>query len=463
MLSCLPKRKKPACSFSTNLNHKGHKFIARMRVSISIIFLLLSAQVFSQRVLSIEEAIGTALKNNYDILLMKNQAQTSAVDYSYAYAAFLPQVNGTAGKIWNDNNQKQNFIDGRKRSANVNSSNLTAAVDLDWTLFDGLKMFATRNRYEQLRNLGEINIRNQVVNSVAQVINNYYNIVRQKQQLKAIDTLITINEERVKLADKKISVGLGSKPELLQARVDLNAQRAARLLQETLIAQLREQLNQLTGIPIETEYDVSDSIPLNLNLDYNKIANDLDKTNPALIAGQKSIDIAKLALKERRAELLPILQFNSAYNFGRTSNASVVNPEFQPIFSLNKGFNYGFTATIPILNGMNTRRLIKQAGLDIEYNTLAYKSQQSQVELGVNSSFKDYQYQKKALQLEEENIALAKENVFIALERFRQGVSTYLELREAQISLESAYNRLIAARYNTKLAETELLRLKGTL
>jgi outer membrane protein TolC len=140
-----------------------------------------------------------------------------------------------------------------------------------------------------------------------------------------------------------------------------------------------------------------------------------------------------------------------------------VNPEFQPIFSLNKGFNYGFTATIPILNGFNTRRLIKQAGLDLEYNKLAYTTQKSRIELGINSSYKDYEYQKKALLLEEENISLAKENVFIALERFRQGVSTYLELREAQISLDSAYNRLIAARYNMKVAETELLRLKGTL
>ena len=161
--------------------------------------------------------------------------------------------------------------------------------------------------------------------------------------------------------------------------------------------------------------------------------------------------------------MFPTVQFNSAYNFGRLSNASVVNPEFQPIFSLNKGFNYGFTATIPILNGFNTRRLIKQAGLDLEYNKLAYTTQKSRIELGVNSSYKDYEYQKKALLLEEENITLAKENVFIALERFRQGVSTYLELREAQISLDSAYNRLIAARYNTKIAETELLRLKGTL
>ena len=375
-----------------------------MRILSPIIFLLVSVNVHSQRVLTIEEAIGTALKNNYDILLVKNDARSSALDFSYAYAAFLPQLNGTAGKVWNDNNQKQNFIDGRKRSANVNSSNVSATVNLNWTLFDGLKMFATRNRFEQLKELGEANVKVQVVNSVAAVINNYYNIVRQKQQLRAIDTLMSINEERVKLADKKISVGMGSKPELLQARVDLNAQRAARLLQETLIGQLREQLNQLSGIPVQTEYDVSDSIPINLGIEYNYVSNDIEKTNPGLLASQKTIDIAKLALKERRAELFPILQFNSAYNFGRTSNASVVNPEFQPIFSLNKGFNYGFTATIPILNGFNTRRLIKQAGLDLEYNQLAYTTQKSRIELGVSNSYKDYQYQKKALLLEEENI-----------------------------------------------------------
>lgn len=434
-----------------------------MRILSSIVLLTVSLNVYSQRILTVEEAIGTAVKNNYDILLVKNDAQSAVVDYSYAYAAFLPQLNGTAGKVWNDNNQKQNFLDGRKRSANVNSSNVSANVNLEWTLFDGLKMFATRNRYEQLKELGEANIKVQVVNAVAAVINNYYNIVRQKQQLRALDTLMTINDERVKLAEKKISVGLGSRPELLQARVDLNAQRAARMLQETLIAQLREQLNQLMALPVQTEYDVSDSIPLNLNIEYNSVANDIEKTNPGLLASAKTIDIAKIALKERRAELFPTVQFNSAYNFGRLSNASVVNPEFQPIFSLNKGFNYGFTATIPILNGFNTRRLIKQAGLDLEYNKLAYTTQKSRIELGVNSSYKDYEYQKKALLLEEENITLAKENVFIALERFRQGVSTYLELREAQISLDSAYNRLIAARYNTKIAETELLRLKGTL
>jgi outer membrane protein len=119
--------------------------------------------------------------------------------------------------------------------------------------------------------------------------------------------------------------------------------------------------------------------------------------------------------------------------------------------------------SVPIFNGFNTRRLIRQAQLDIRYQELFYDNQRSLIDVTISNAWKDYELQKQLLQLEEENINLAKENVAIALERFRQGVSTNLELREAQISLEAAYNRLIAARYNTKLAETELLRLKGDL
>jgi outer membrane protein TolC len=99
----------------------------------------------------------------------------------------------------------------------------------------------------------------------------------------------------------------------------------------------------------------------------------------------------------------------------------------------------------------------------VQYQQLVYENELTKLDVGLSNAFKDYELQKQLLALEEDNITLAKENVFIALERFRQGVSTWLELRDAQQSLELSYNRLIAARYNTKLAETELLRLKGDL
>jgi outer membrane protein TolC len=428
-----------------------------------VLFLLPVFVSAQQTVLTLEEAIASALQSNYNILLVKNDSSVFALDRSFTYAAFIPRLNGSAQKVWNNNAQKQELPNGTKRdTSGIKSNNLQASLNLNWTLFDGLKMFITRDRLVELDRLGGLTVKNQVVTTVADVVNNYYNIVRSKLQLKAIDEQISINEERVKLADRKFSVGLGAKPELLQAKVDLNARKAARLRQLTLIDQLKERLNQVMAVVLSTNYDVIDSIPINTELQYGDLQNNITNTNPSLLIARKNIEISKLIVRERKADRYPILTFNSAYNFTRTENKAVIN-QFTPLFNQNRGFNYGFGLSVPILNNFNTKRLIQQAELDVQYQEIFLKNQLSLVDLALSNAFKNYELEKKSLALEEENISLARENVSIALERFRQGVSTYLELRDAQISLEQALDRLIAARYNTKLAETELLRLKGDL
>lgn len=432
------------------------------QILVCLIFLL-PCSLSAQTLLTLEEAVQKALEKNYDIRLTQNDLQAYALDHEYANAAFLPRLNGTASKVWNSNSQRQTFTDGTERERDdIKSTNLASAINLNWTIFDGMKMFVTRDKLEEFKKLGELAVKNQVVLTISDVTARYYNIVQAKQQVSAISEQISINEERVKLAERKISVGLGSKPELLQASVDLNAQKASMLQQQTLIAQLREQLNQLMGDPVDVYFDVTDSIPINLNLQYGDLATSLDASSPALQVARKNIDLARLTVRERKAERWPVINFNSAYNFTRLDNTVVINP-FQPLFSLNRGLNYGLSATVPILNGFNTRRMIRQAELDVQYQELFYQNQRSQIDLSLSNAYRNYQYQIKALRLEEENIELARENVSIALERFRQGVSTYLELREAQISLSDSYNRLIAARYNTKVAETDLLRLKGSI
>lgn len=425
---------------------------------------LVTVNVCYGQVLTLEEAISTALKNNYNILLARIDSSVAALDNSYANAAFIPQINANAGRLWNVNAQKVEFADGRKRdTSGLKTNNLTASVALNWTLFDGLRMFATRDRLAELVRLGELGIKNEVVNTVAGVITTYYNVVQEKQQLKAIEEQMSINAERVKLADRKLSVGLGTRQELLQAQTDLNAQKSAQLGQRTAIEQLKQQLNQAMGVDIARSYDVLDTIPINSSIQLEDIRSVAEANNPQLLIARKNIDIANIALRERKAEFWPTLSFTSAYNFTRQNNNAVVNVVSQPLFSLNRGLNYGFTLSVPILNNFNTRRLVKQAKLDITRQEVLLDQQRLQLDLNIYNAFKTYQFQKQALDLEEANIQLAKDNVTIAFERFRLGVSTYLELRDAQQSLETAYNRLIAARYNTKVAETELLRLRGDL
>jgi outer membrane protein TolC len=441
-----------------------------MRTCLIFCILLVGPVSQAQRMLTLEEAITTALKNNYDILLARNDSAAAAIDYEYRNAALLPRLNATAGTTWNNNNVRQVLADGTKRESNgLKSNNINAQVALNWTLFDGLKMFATRDKLQEFLALGELTIRNQVINTVADVIATYYNIVQQKQQLLAIREQMSLSQERVKLAEYKLDIGVGAKPDVLQSKVDLNAQRAQELRQETLIIQLKEELNQLMNPPggirevaTSTTYEVSDSIPINHNLVLGDIQAGVETTNPSLLLARKNIDIANITLRERKAERFPIVSFNSAYNFNRVENQAVIN-NFSTLFNRNRGLNYGLTATIPIFNNFNTRRQIRQAQLDITYQQLFYDYQKSLVNLSVFNAFKEYELQRQALLLEEENILLARENVNIIFQVYRLNSTTLIQLKEAQRSLQDAYTRLITARYNTKLAETELLRLKGDL
>lgn len=436
----------------------------RIRLVPAIIILLgILPATNAQEVISLQDAIDAALKKNYDIETVRIDSSSYALDNEYRNAVFLPDINGVATRLFNNNNQRQLLADGSERKSNgIKSNNLQSSVNLNWVLFDGLRMFATRQKYAEFIRLGAFAVKEQITVSIASVINNYYDIVRQKQQLRAIEEQISINDERVTLAEKKFSVGLGAKPELLQAKVDLNAQKAAQLTQQTLIAQLKEQLNRLMGTQVTKSFEVSDSIPINYDLTVGRIKDQLAIGNPTLQLLNKNIDIAKLTYKEARADLYPTLALSSAFNFSRTNNEIVIN-NFTPLFNRNQGFNYGLSLTFPVLDNLNVRRTARQAKLAISTQEVNYQNQLSLIDVQVNNAFKNYELYKKLLGLEEENIKLARENVNIALQRFKLGISTNLELREAQISLEQGFNRLIAARYNTKVAETELLRLQGNI
>lgn len=425
-----------------------------------VVFSFLSA---SAQNITLDEVVSAALEKNYDVRVLQQTSAVAANDLRFSFGAFIPQINATGSYVKNNNNSQNITFSDVETIRNGAKSTLTnGSVQMVWTLFDGTKMFATRNRLEQLASLGEVNVRNQMMNTTANVITLYYNIVRQKQQRKAIIELMAVNEERVKLAERKLQVGSGSKPELLQAKVDLNAQRTAILAQESLIQQLKDQLNGALAMSLPDVYDVTDTIPIDLTLTEEEIIQGIEQTNPALLASKKNIDIANLVMKENRRSRSPILNFTSSYNYGQTENELQVSPVSQK-FTKNQGYNYGLSLAVPIMNGMNVNRLVAQSKINLERAKLVYDQQKIIAMVGVRNAYVAYDNYKKALLIEEENLLLAKENVNIALAGFRRGIYTFIELRTAQQSLADAYSRLIAARYNAKVSETELLRLKGSL
>lgn len=417
----------------------------------------------AQQRLTVEDVVVLALEKGYDVKITQNLLESSRTDAKNSIGVFLPDVTLTGARNWNRNDSRQTLADNSEVDRpNIRQNTMNAQAQLTWTLFDGLKMFATYRGLQELAAVNEVQVKNQMANTMASVIANYYNVVAQKQQLRAITEQISIGEERVKLAERKLQVGSGAKTELLQARLDQNAFRTQALQQEALIIQTKAALNQTSGLQLPDEFEVADTIPLNLDLTIEEIMQEIESTSPALIAARGNIEVARFALKARRGDRLPVLNFVSSYNFNRNESNQAQN-QFSPIATRTNGYSYGLNASWPLLNNLVVTNAVQLAMINLQRQELLYEQAKAAAVAGVRIAYSRYDNARKTLAIEEENIQFARENVSIALETFKRGVATFIELRTAQQSMVDAATRLTTARFNAKVSETELLRLKGAL
>ena len=421
----------------------------------SLCYLTLNAQ----EILTLEEAIQIGLKNNYSINIARNDSAAARNNSNAVTAGFLPDVNAYSSGSRTKNDLQQNFSSGLEiNRQGVISKNLNAGIEVGLTVFDGFKMFATYDKIKELEQIGLLRLKLQIENTIAEIINAYYNIVLQKQLAKTIEYSMTVYDERVSLTQAKLDIGIGNKTELLQAKIDKNARRSALLTQKTLFERAKITLNELLARPLEIQYSVVDSMPVTYNPAFEDLRKSVQKQNINLLLFEKNTYIGAYEVREMQALRYPTLRLTSAYNINRSANEA----GFQ-LSNQSKGLNYGFTATWSIFNGFSTNRQIKNAKIDFLNDQLLFNEVKQSVDAGLLKTWRSFKDALEILTLEEENFKLVKENLDIALERYKLGLSTSLELKEAQTSYEEAETRLVNARYSFKLGETELKRLNGEL
>ncbi|MBA3971776.1 MAG: TolC family protein, partial [Bacteroidetes bacterium] len=294
--------------------------------------------------------------------------------------------------------------------------------------------------------------------TLAQIIVFYYNVVRQKQLIKGLSENIKISEERLKIAETKMNIGSGSKLDVLQAKVDMNAQTSNLFRQTSLLSEIKMNMNQLLAREPDKDFDVSESAVPELQLKFDELKTEMSNANSDILYAQRNISLSGQQYKEIRSQAFPKLNFNANYLFSRSENQAGFS-----LLNQNLGLNLGFTASWTIFNGFNTKYQIKNSRLQMENSEYLYRSVRLKVEQTLAVNYRNYLDDQKILDLEEENVKLAKEAVDIAIERFRIGASNSLELKESQKSYDDALTRQSDARYNSKVSETQLLKLSGKL
>lgn len=415
--------------------------------------------VHAQSLLTLEDAVKIALENNYAIRMARNDAQVSQTNVAIGNAGMLPKVTASFTDSNGIQHLSQTRADGTVNSVdNAKSSNISYGANLDWTIFDGFKMFARYDQLKALQQLGESQMKLKILDRIGAVNTMYFDLVQQQLQLSALDTALVISKQRLTLAQNRYSIGKASKLEVLNAQVDLNADTSALLKQKELFTQTKTQLNQLLARDITTDFKVSEDIQVDPKLDLAELTALAQKQNPQLESLLISKKVAELQLKQTKANRYPTVKVNTGYNFSEAKSELGFTTQ-----SSARGLNYGLSATLNLFDGNSQNRNEKIAKLTVENSKLALEEQQQAIQTQLAMAYQTYQTQLQLSELEEKNVQIAQQNLNITLDKFRIGTITTFEFRTAQLNFVDAKTRYSNTLYETKLAEIGLRELAGNL
>jgi len=429
------------------------------RILLILACLLQISSVQAQERLSLEQAVQTALENNFDIKLNKNEVDQAKNNVTRANAGMLPIVTGNLSTNNTVSNTKQTLSSGVSQERNgAKNTSLVYGPVLNWQVFDGFQMFARYDRLKELENLGEANFKLAVQTTLADVINNYYDLVQQQQQIEALSGALEISRIRLRNSKSRYTIGKAAKLEVLAASVDLNTDTTNLLRQIDQYRNTKIKLNELLARDINTDFSVSDTIIIGNSLLLPELQNSATQLNPALQSAIINKRISEINLREVKANRYPVINLNTGYNFNKsTSELGFARS------SVGRGLNYGLTASINIFNGYLQKRAEKNASLQIENNQLQYEKLDQSITSQLSSLFQTFQTNLQLVKLERQNLEVARQNMDITLEKFRLGSVAPLEFREAQRNYIDANARYTNAQFEAKLAEVALLQLSGRL
>jgi outer membrane protein, adhesin transport system len=430
-------------------------------VFLILISFLINISASSQVRYSLNDCIAKGLENNFSIRIARNNQTISNNNFTPGNAGLLPTLdlnNKYGGTL---NNTTQNLTAGGQNVTNGSfSQTANASLSLGYSIFNGFNAITTYKKLNELNQLGELNTQLTIENYLANVISTYYSYIQQEQLVNNLEYAVTLSKERLRIDEVRYQLRSGSKLEVLQSRVYVNADSSRLSKQIESLRATQIHLNELMAVnDMGSEFSVKDtSIVLNTGLLYEKLLEETHASNTNILIATKNKTISEYDYKIVSSRIYPYLNLSTGYgyNYYTYSTGSTKNQH-------TDGMNYGLTLGINLFDGFTKRNDLRNSAINIKTKQLQY----SEIEQGVTADlvtiYNGYRNNLRLITLEEQNYETANENLSIAMERYKLGSLSGIDLREVQKSLLDAKESLLTVKYQAKLAEISLLQISGRI
>jgi outer membrane protein TolC len=407
--------------------------------------------------LSLDQAIGVALKEHPAVKQFRENMAASREGIGVARSAYFPQTSFVGQYSYG--NSFSSASSGRQ-SITGSTSGLGTIPSLAETHFYFYQFQTSQLLYDfgKTPNLvaesranfkgseqDYFGTRQQVVLDLRTA---YFGYLAARRALKVQEETVRQNQELTKQAQGFYQVGLRAKIDVTKAEANLYQAEAGLIRAKNEVELARVTLMNALGIktwPYKEVEDVMEVTPQPRPLE--ELLAQAKERRPEIQKNRFQQEFGQAAVKVARAGYFPTFSSTMAYGWQSLD---------QPISNKPSNWFVGATMTFPLFNGLNTKYAVAQNKAQLRATMENYEVLRQNATKEVSQSYLNVKTGWELIRATKKALEAARENLRLAWGRYQAGVGTIIEVTDAQVQFSQADLNFVQALYNYRVFEAQL-------
>ena len=420
----------------------------------------LSAQQGDEIVLTLDRAVELALKNNESLLSTRLEEDRARARVREAYSEALPKLDFSSSFTRNWALPEFNFGGQTFKVGTDNVINF--GLDLSQTIYRGGQVGVGLRMARYYERISEFNTDQMRENTVHQVRNGFYDVLLAEAIVEvaaaAYDRAVAQHES----IQRFFEAGTVSDYDVLRSKVEVTNAQPPVTQARNQLAVAKADLKRMIGLPRQVRIRCSGS----LDVDVSGLPGDIESAVDMALSNRPDLEAARLqtamndaSIRFARSENLPDVSLSAGY----LMQAQVNDPGFKSLAfnDFSRSWNTLINVSFPVFDGRQNSGRVMQAQADYELSRYIERQLTKQIEVDVTEALLGMVEASERVRAGAEAVELAGRGLAIARVQFEGGVSTQLELIDAQLVLKQAETDHVTAEYDFATAVAKLRNVLG--
>jgi len=403
--------------------------------------------------LSLKQAVDLALRSNLGLLDAQQSDLGDRAARLHALSALLPHLEASASQHYAAASMIPSDARELKAPSIVGPVGYEEfGLELQQKIFDARSNLQLRSANAALKAsaLSTLDSRNIVVLAASSA---YITIAASQSRVDADKAQLELTKALEEQMKHRVERGVSPEIDLIRATVEERTAAQRLDLAKTQFEKDKLALTRIIGLPIEQQFELTTPLsytdaPEN---DLKVMLDSAEVSRNDLKAASSTAEAATLATKAAIARRLPTVSVDAHYAGIGTTPAHIYS-----------AYDVSGTVRIPLFTGGEIASEVHAAKATEVRRAMEYSDLEARVQYDVRSAYLDLQGAEHSVTVATENLALARQGMKEANDRFEVGVSNIVELLQAQQVVAAAQDNYISSIYVHNLAKLMLIRATGT-